>query len=288
MNQVQVIINGDDFGSSPEINEAVIRAFKAGTLASCSLMVTGEAFEEAVRLAGEHEGLAVGLHLVAVQGRAVLPPNEIPALVDREGNFPDSPTSAGLKYYFSRAAREQLERELAAQFQKFRDTGVKLSHVDSHLHMHIHPVIFATAVRLAERYGVRRMRVPRDDFWLAARFQKKDLPGKAITALIFGMLTRHMRTQLRKRDFFFAERVYGHFLSGGMTLDYVLFVLDHLSSPTNEIYFHPGTLTGGTASDCSRRQRAGEFEILTSIALQERLQNARIKVTNYFELVADA
>ena len=282
-----MVINGDDFGSSPEVNEAVIRAFRAGTLTSCSLMVTGEAFEEAVCLAREHDGLAVGIHLVTVQGRAVLPPREIPALVDKEGHFPDSPTYAGLKYYFVRAAREQLARELAAQFQRFRDTGLELSHVDSHLHMHVHPVIFGAALRLAEHYGVRRMRVPQDDFWLAACFQKKDLAGQAITALIFGMLTRHMRTQLRKRGFFFAERVYGHFLSGGMTLDYVLLVLDHLSSTTNEIYFHPGTLTRGTASDCGHRQRAREFEILTSSALQERLHNAGIKVTNYFGLATD-
>ena len=106
MDQVKVIINGDDFGKSPEVNEAVIRAFKAGTLTSCSLMVTGEAFDDAVRLARANEGLAVGLHLVTVQGRAVLPPSEIPLLVDRAGHFPDSPTLAGLKYYFSRSARE--------------------------------------------------------------------------------------------------------------------------------------------------------------------------------------
>lgn len=287
MNQVQLIINGDDYGSSVEVNEAVVRAYKAGTLSSCSLMVTGAAFADAVRLAREHDGLAVGIHLVTVQGRAVLPPTEIPALVDGEGNFPDDPTHAGLRYYFSGAAREQLARELAAQFQRFHDTGLELSHVDSHLHMHIHPVIFAAAVRLAERYGVRRMRVPRDDFWLAARYQKKDLTGKAASALIFGMLTRLMRMRLGKRGFCFPERVYGHLLSGGMTLDYTLLVLDRLATATSEIYFHPGIASSGAVGDGNQRQRAGEFEILTSAALQARLQDARIKLTNYSGLATD-
>jgi chitin disaccharide deacetylase len=287
MDQVKLIINGDDFGESPEVNEAVIRAFQAGTLTSCSLMVTGESFADAVRLARENEGLAVGLHLVTVLGKAVLPPDEIPTLVDQDGHFPDSPTLAGLKYYFSKSARRQLASELAAQFERFHATGLRLSHVDSHLHLHVHPVIFSSALELAERYGVRRMRVPRDDFWLAARFQRKDLVRKAIAALVFEMLTRRMKKQLRARGFSFAERVYGHFLSGGMSLDYTLFVLEHLSARTNEIYFHPAASDGGARSDSDQQQRRREFEVLLSSAFRDRLQNPDIKLTNYFRLATD-
>lgn len=285
--RVKLIINGDDFGKSPEVNEAIICAFKAGTLTSCSLMVTGQAFEDAVRLAREHDGLAVGLHLVTVQGRAVLPPTEIPMLVDPEGRFPDSPTWAGLKYYFSRQARRQLTRELTAQFEKFQATGLGMSHVDSHLHMHVHPVIFAVVLELAERHGVRRMRVPQDDFRTAARFQKQGLAGKALSAFIFGMLVRPMKRRLIERGFSFAERVYGHLLSGGMNLEYVLFVLDQLSARTNEIYFHPRTAHGGGYSDADRRHPATELEVLTSSTLRERLRHSRLEPTTYSGLTTN-
>src|SRR5262245_41291022 len=67
-NQRRVIINADDFGASEEVNEAVIRAYKEGVLTSASLMVTGQAFDQAVRLANENPGLAVGIHLVTVVG----------------------------------------------------------------------------------------------------------------------------------------------------------------------------------------------------------------------------
>ena len=316
MNRVQLIVNGDDFGKSPEVNEAIIRAFRAGTLTSCSLMVTGDAFDHAVRLARENSGLAVGIHLVTVQGKAVLPHAEIPNLVDREGHFPHSPAAAGLKYYFSRAAREQLTRELTAQFQRFHGTGLKLSHVDSHLHMHVHPVIFAAAVELAERCGVRRMRVPQDDFRLAVRFSGLflndknpplspfpkgessgcppflkggwgDLIGGAIAALIFGLLTRRMKRQLLARGFSFAEQVYGHLYSGRMTLEYVLFVLDHLSARTNEIYFHPVVLEVGVAVSLEQQQSARELEILTNGGFYKALHDGSINLTNYFGLVAN-
>ena len=144
----RLIVNADDFGISEAVNEAVIRAFTEGVLTSCSLMVTGEAFEHAVSLAHAHPDLAVGIHLVTVMGRAVLPPAAIPTLVDAAGNFVSNPTKAGLKYYFSPQARSELRQELRAQFDKFAATGLRLSHIDGHLHMHVHPVIFRAALAL--------------------------------------------------------------------------------------------------------------------------------------------
>lgn len=284
MHQAQVIINGDDFGKSQEVNDAIIHAFKAGTLTSCSLMVTGEAFDHAVRSARENVGLAVGIHLVTVQGKAVLSHAEIPNLVDRKGHFPESPVAAGLKYFFSRVAREQLTKELAAQFRRFHSTGLKLSHVDSHLHMHVHPVVFAAALNLAELYQVRRMRVPYDDFRLAVRFQRKSLPSKAIVALIFWLLTRRMRKPLLDRGFSFTERVYGHLFSGGMTLEYALFLLEHLSTKTNEIYFHPATADGLSLSGLQQLQSVRELDILTSSAFKKRLHGPGIILTDYCRL----
>jgi hopanoid biosynthesis associated protein HpnK len=169
----RLIVNADDFGISEAVNEAVIRAFTEGVLTSCSLMVTGEAFEHAVSLAHAHPDLAVGIHLVTVMGRAVLPPPVIPTLVDAAGNFVSNPTRAGLKYYFSPQARSELRQELRAQFDKFAATGLRLSHIDGHLHMHVHPVIFRAALELGLRYGVRRMRVPQEEYRLAVNFRRQ-------------------------------------------------------------------------------------------------------------------
>src|SRR5690349_3629044 len=109
----RLIVNADDFGISEEVNEAIIRAHREGVLTSTSLMVTGEAAEQAVRLAKENPRLAVGIHLVAVMGRSVLPQSEIPTLVDEAQQFSNDPTAAGLKYFFSPAARRELRREIA-------------------------------------------------------------------------------------------------------------------------------------------------------------------------------
>ncbi|MGQ9768754.1 MAG: ChbG/HpnK family deacetylase, partial [Anaerolineae bacterium] len=109
--QSQIITTADDFGRLPAINAAIIRAHREGILTAASLMVTGDAWQEAVELARANPTLAVGLHLVVSDGRAVLPPTQIPHLVDASGRFPDDPLRLGLRYAFDRAA----QRELAAE-----------------------------------------------------------------------------------------------------------------------------------------------------------------------------
>lgn len=286
MNRARVILNGDDFGVSEEVNHAMVAAFRRGVLSSCSLIVTGDAAPHAVKLARENPGLAVGLHLVTVLGKSVLPPKEIPALVDRNGYFPSDPAIAGLRYFFCPTARKQLKRELSAQFEQFRATGLSASHVDSHLHMHVHPVVFDAAVDLARKHGIRGMRLPEDDLWTAVRFDGRLSAARMLTTLVFRLLCLRMKRVLRREGFAFAPRVFGHLMSGGMTEEYVLHVLRHLPVATNEIYFHPALCHSVERGGATAAQLAKEFEILVSPRVKEAIRTGGIDVINYSNLKA--
>src|SRR5437762_14267709 len=126
----RLIVNADDFGASQSINRAVIQAHQRGILTSASLMVNGAAAAEAVELARAHPCLGVGLHLTLCHGTSALPPSQIPDLVDRAGNFSNNPVGAGFKYFALRRCHDQLAREVAAQFEKFRATALTLDHVN--------------------------------------------------------------------------------------------------------------------------------------------------------------
>jgi chitin disaccharide deacetylase len=280
----RLIVNADDFGSSEAVNEAVIRAFTEGVLTSCSLMVTGEAFEHAVSVAHAHPDLAVGIHLVTVMGRAVLPPAVIPTLVDAAGNFVSNPTRAGLKYYFSPQARSELRQELRAQFDKFAATGIRLSHIDGHLHMHVHPVIFRAALELGIRYGVRRMRVPQEEYRFAVNFRRQYAGKKALNTLLFSLFARRMKQQLRASDFVYAERVYGNLHSGQMDEPYFLYMLDNLHATTNEIYFHPAVYPSDCMLNAAEQQCMREFAALTSPRVCRHAHELGIELVNYFDL----
>lgn len=280
----RMIVNADDFGFSTEVNEAIIRAHREGVLTSASLMVTGAAFDEAVRLARENPRLGVGIHLVTVMGRSALPPEQVPSLTDEQGNFSSNPVTAGLKYFFSLRARRELRRELEAQFERFKSTGLPLSHVDGHLHLHVHPVIFRAALDLAVRYGARSMRVPVEERRLALRFDASNRMLKTVHSVLFDALAGYMRPRLRAKGFKFPERVYGNLQSGRMSEAYFLYALDNLRSDCSEIYFHPACYdSGGVLSD-EQRQGQLEFEALLSRRVVERIKSLGIGLTNYYGL----
>lgn len=281
-----LIIHADDYGASPEVNAAVLRAYREGLLTSCSLMVGGEAFQDAVLGAKEHPGLAVGIHLVTVMGRAVLPHQAIPHLVDRQGYFPRNPTWSGLKYYFHPTARRELRQELQAQFERFAATGLTCSHIDSHLHMHVHPVIFKAAVELGKQFGIRCMRVPRDDLGASLRTEAGGFLGKATGTFVFNLLTQAMRKRLRHQGFVFTDRVYGHLMSGRMDERYVVSVIQSLRpGTTSEIYFHPALYPDGTVLHPQEAQCAREFNILVSGSILRAMEALGIRRSIYRDLL---
>ena len=87
-------------------------------------------------------------------------------------------------------ARLELGRELAAQFERFAASGLPLSHVDSHLHLHMHPSVFNLLLPLAEAYGAHGLRLPRDDLRLSLSQDRRQAGTKVAWAVLFGLLSR--------------------------------------------------------------------------------------------------
>jgi hopanoid biosynthesis associated protein HpnK len=238
---VNLIITADDFGRSSEINAAVLEAHQRGVLTSASLMVAGDAFEEAVDIARRTPTLAVGLHVVLVDGNSVLPAGRLPRITDEQGRFPNSPARLGVRYFFDPRARRQVAEELAAQFSRFAETGLKLAHVDGHQHMHVHPAVFPLLIPLARRYGAGGIRLPRDELRFALRYDSRNALRKIGWAIAFGLLSRYCQRLLRDSQMTVAQHVYGLMQTGRMEEAYVVSLLEHMRGDSAEIYFHPTT-----------------------------------------------
>ena len=112
----QLIITADDFGLSKGVNKAVEKAWQEGILTCASIMAGGAAFDDAVAIARRNPGLQVGLHLSLIQGRPVLPPSQIPGLVNEAGCFSDNPVAAGMRFFFDKSLYKPILREIEAQW----------------------------------------------------------------------------------------------------------------------------------------------------------------------------
>jgi hopanoid biosynthesis associated protein HpnK len=272
------IINGDDFGFSRGVNQGIIRSHQQGILTSTSLMVTGDAAQEAIALAKTHPDLAVGLHLVLVCGRSVLPPEQIPHLVDSQGNFPNSSFLAGLRYQFHPAARAELRQEIRAQLTKFQASGLPLSHVDGHLHLHIHPVVLQILVELAQEFNIRFIRLPAEELGKTLKLNRQDLLTKLVWSGVFGGLRRYGEKLLTSHGIGFAQRVYGLLQTGNVTEKYLLGLIPQIQANLIEIYCHPAQFQAG--EPLNGPLGAGEAELAALLSEQVR----ELLTVNGFEL----
>ena len=96
----RLIVTADDFGLAVEVNQAVEAAHRDGILTGASLMVGAPAAADAVARAKALPSLKVGLHVVLVDGRPVLPPAAVPDLVGPDGAFIDDMPRAGVSFFF--------------------------------------------------------------------------------------------------------------------------------------------------------------------------------------------
>ena len=221
----RLIVTGDDFGLSLPVNEAIETAHTQGILTTTCLMVSGPAAEDAVERAKRLPDLGVGLHIVVTRGTSILPPGEIPDLVDENGRFDNNLARAGVRYFFSQRLRRQLAAEIQAQFEAFQATGLTLDHVNAHNHMHLHPTIFGLVMEIGERYSLRAVRVP-----LEPR-----------CPVVLRCRPEWMKARLRRRSLHFNDTAFGLLHSGRMDREQVLASLSQLPEGTTEMFFHPAT-----------------------------------------------
>ncbi len=233
----RVVFSADDFGLSETVNEAVERAHRDGVLTQASLMVAAPAAADAVTRARRLPGLKIGLHLVVIEGPAVLAPSAIPDLVDSDGQFPSDQLRLGINYFFRTGVRRQLAAEIRAQFEAFAATGLTLDHANAHKHMHLHPTVGAMMLRIGRDFGLPAIRIPAEPPAIMTRLGVPQGLGDRVLY----RWTRLLRAQARKAGVAVNDHCFGLAWSGHMTTDRVQSLLPLLPDGHSEIYFHPAT-----------------------------------------------
>ena len=280
----RLIVTADDLGASREVNEAVVRAHREGVLRFASLMVGEEAAREAVdRVKRECPGLGVGLHLTLCSGRSVLGFGRVPGLVDADGCFSDDPVRCGLRYFFETDLRGYLEAEMRAQFERFLGFGLPPAHVDGHVNIHMHPVVFPLLVRLAREYGFKRVRATGGE--MRAHLSNpgvRALPQRLIEGGVFAWMRRYLLRAWGDSRLEVPDRVYGLLRSGLMKEDYVVSCLKALPPGTTEMYFHPSADPATAVGDrpAPTHRSYSELQTLLSPRVREVLEVADIELVS--------
>ena len=275
----KLIVNADDLGLTPGVNRGVVRAFQDGIVTSASLLVTGSAFDDAVALARQNPELDVGLHLTLVEEQSILGREVLPTLVDESGRFPRTSGELLRRALLARISWDEVEREIAAQIARFQNTGLRLSHLDSHQHLHMFPPVFQI---------VRRLTRGMDNVWIrnpAGPWRKSPdvRMGRWVQRLGLNLTSVSTQALLGLRVPQMPDGMYGFEVGGCLTRSALEQILRKIPDGLYELICHPGE------DDTETRRRYShwgyrwveELEALTAPETRVVLKEQGIALTSF-------
>jgi len=284
----RLIVNADDFGIASGVNRGVVEGHQNGVVTSTTLMACGARFDEAVALAAQTNKLSVGCHVVLVDGSPMLAGSQVSSLTvpnsGLESRFRESLVSFALLAAAGRLDRGQIEAEITAQIQKLQAAGISVSHLDSHKHTHMFPVVLKSMLGAARKCGVRAMRNPFEPLIFAnlrhwkRQFQLRILRGYRAT----------FRKELADSGMFTPDGCIGLAATGGLTLATFHALIENLPEGTWEFVSHPGYNDAdlNQVKTRLRNSREKELAILTSDSVKQLLHGEQIELISYHDLAS--
>ncbi|HUQ49144.1 MAG TPA: ChbG/HpnK family deacetylase [Terriglobales bacterium] len=286
----RLIINADDFGLTPGVNQSIIECHGAGTVTSATLMASSSAYDDAVAKAKLHPSLRVGCHVTLVDSTPLLPTLQVSTLLaPRQQDFRQGIAGFAATALCNKLSPDQITAEATAQFRKIQNSGIELTHFDTHKHTHMFPKVIKALLQAAKDCGIRAVRNP-------------FVPLKA---LIFANFVRRPRLWVRYSQVRalrrFEESFHREVISAGLQttqgtfgiiatgfLDHRLFnaIIGSIPPGDWELVCHPGYNDAdlGKVSTRLRASRAEELKVLTSPEAADTLKKHDIRLISYSDI----
>lgn len=269
----RLIVNADDFGLHPGINAGILEAHRCGIVTSASLSPNGAAFQDATRLAKGAPTLAVGIHLTLVGEPPLSDPASLPTLAPG-GRLPHYFTTLFRRLLLGRISHDEIEREMAAQVARAVDAGIKVSHLDSHQHVHLHPAMLPIAIRVARRFAIGAVRAARQVFAFSG-----------IRPALLSLFARRAAGRLRANGLRTPDTCLGLAETGSLDEARLAQLLDALPEGASELVCHPGIGAESIARDYPWGFRwDDETRALSQPGLRARLLARGVDLISYHEL----
>ena len=146
-----LIVHADDLGMAHSVNDAFIKAYDTGLVNSGSIMVPCPWFPEIAAFAHKHPAADLGLHLTLTsewrdyRWRPLVAGAGAASLVDESGYLHRSVTEAA-----EHIDPKSAELEIRAQITRARASGIRLTHLDSHMDtLYRTPALLSMFLRVA-------------------------------------------------------------------------------------------------------------------------------------------
>ncbi|SHK52523.1 chitin disaccharide deacetylase [Paramaledivibacter caminithermalis] len=247
----ELIINADDFGLTKGCSKGIIKALKEGVLTNTTVMINMPEALNAIEIAKKNGIKEMGLHLTLTCGQPVSKKEKVSSLVDECGKF-----YKRRNQLFSKMKLEEARIELENQINAFLSTGLKLTHLDSHHHIHMYDGMREIVAAIAKKYAVS-LRCPNEE-------TKKYL----------------LKNGIKTTDYFSMD-----FYGENASIENLKKIITKFPEGIIEIMTHPAYVDDDLINISSySTDREKELEILTSDELKKWLKDKEIELISFGEL----
>jgi chitin disaccharide deacetylase len=264
-----LIVNADDFGIAPGVNRAILELHAAEVLTSATLMAQAPATEEAVKMALAMPTLSVGCHIVLADGTPVSDPRSIPSLLDSAtGAFQPTLGSFLKRLYTARVRSAEIETEASAQIALLQSYGLRLTHIDTHKHLHMFPAVLRPILRAAKAAGIHAVRNPFEPIWSINATSNAPEMRRAQVVLLRRFEARFHRI-VAEEGFATTQGSIGVLATGSLNLALVHSLIAAMPEGTFEFVSHPGYRDEVLARVNTRLHESREIERNALMAIKE-------------------
>ncbi|RMF83096.1 MAG: ChbG/HpnK family deacetylase [Nitrospinota bacterium] len=286
-----LLINADGYGFTAGINRAIEECIAFGTVRSLSANVNCRYADDLALLVQCHPDLSVGCHINPVVGSPVLPPREVPTLIDGKGEF--FYKAFVRRYLRGHIRREELYAEMLAQVERTRElAGAAFSHLDFHMGLHRLPGLYTIFLEVAEKSGVGRIRTHRYRVGMESRFPRLRHYlhlGQKVSRIPKFLWNLWLRRKALARHLAMPDRrvEITHMGSRGevINVENYLRLLQNLPPGCNEFVVHPGYVDEELRRwSTYLESRLREREVLLDVRFREALYASDVQLIGYRDM----
>ena len=267
-----LIVTADDLGLTKGINEGIAKACKEGIVTAVSVIPTGEAFEDAVKVMKDLRLEEIGAHLALTETKPLL----------KSSKFYRNHNQFFFNWFFGRVRLDVIYKELKAQLDLLRKTGIKITHINSHEHIHMIPGILNIFIKIAKESGIPVVRYPRGD-----RPPKRFALNEIYKSFILSYFSNKTKELLKNSNLLYTDSFLGLLDGGRLTEDILLGMFKDLKDGATEIVTHPGFLSPEVLDRYSWHKGCEtELFALTGNKIKNAVRSNGIKLIKYKEFIS--
>ncbi|MDR3749550.1 MAG: ChbG/HpnK family deacetylase [Acidobacteriota bacterium] len=292
----RLIINADDFGLTTGVNRAIAEAQQHGIVTSATLMANSRAFDEAAGLArsltARGRNFSVGCHVVLMDGAPLLPPEQVPSLLQpgsNNGRFRSKLNDFVVASFRGKLQPTEIEAEATAQIRKLQTAGISPSHFDTHKHAHMFPAVLRPLLRAAQACGVPAVRNPFGQVWplpFGDMVRKRHLWTRFAQLNVLRNFSGQFRREVQAHGMHTTDGSVAVLVTGSLDLKLFGKIMDRLPEGAWEFVCHPGYNDAELTKVQTRLRQSREQELALLISPEARdvLDRHGIELISYRQL----